>query len=435
MTLRFYILSAISVSLIAGGHFLTLSYSVGWTMMCVVLLMTAVDILLLWSRRGVEASRRCAGRFSNGDDNDVYVRVENLYHFAVRLEVTDEIPIVFQRRDVCFRLFLRQGRSKTIRYRLRPTRRGVYGFGLVRVFVTSPIGLVTRRITCDRPVDVAVYPSFMMLRRYEFLAMNNRLTDIGIKKIRQVGHNTEFEQIKDYVEGDDYRSINWKASARRHALMTNVYQDEKSQQVFCVIDKGRVMQQAFRGMTLLDYSINASLVMSHVAIRKDDKAGLVTFDDTFGTFLPASSRHGHMQKMLQALYAQQTTFGESDFSSLVHNLNVKIAKRSLIILFTNFSGNASLVRQLPYLRQLGRRHRLIVVFFEDGELGDYVRTAPTTTEDYYRHVIAEKIVREQRHIVGLLRRHGIIGVLTTPERLSVDVINKYLELKMRQMVT
>ena len=120
-----------------------------------------------------------------------------------------------------------------------------------------------------------------MLRQYELLAISNRLTDLGIKRIRRVGHNTEFEQIKEYVKGDDYRTINWKASARRHQLMVNVYQDERSQQIFNVIDKGRVMQQAFRGMTLLDYAINASLVLSYVAMHKEDKAGIVTFNEKF----------------------------------------------------------------------------------------------------------------------------------------------------------
>lgn len=435
MTSRFYILSVVSVLLIAGGHFFAPFHEAGWALAYLVMSLLAVDVFLLWSRRGVEASRKCPVRFSNGDDNAVSVRVENSYRFPVRLNVIDEVPFVFQRRDIDFRLALRPGCARTIGYSLRPTRRGVFGFGFVRVFAASPIGFVCRRFTCSEPLDVAVYPSFLMLHRYEFLAMSNRLTDMGIKKVRQVGHNTEFEQIKEYVKGDDFRTINWKASARRHTLMTNVYQDEKSQQIFSVIDKGRVMQQAFRGMTLLDYAINASLVMSFVAMHRDDKAGLATFDDRFGTFLPASKRHGQMQTLLEALYDQQTVFGESDFSELVHNLNLRLAKRSLLILYTNFSGRSSLMRQLPYLKQLNGRHRLLVVFFEDNELRDYVSTPSTTTEDYYRHVIAEKMLHEQRLIVSLLRRQGILGLLTTPERLSVDVINKYLELKMRQMVT
>lgn len=233
------------------------------------------------------------------------IRVESTYSCPLSLEIIDEIPFIFQNRDVCFRTTLQPNEGKTISYHLRPTRRGVYSFGQIRVFVTDKIGLLSRRYTCGQPQDIKVYPSYLMLHRYELLAMSDNLTELGIKRIRRVGHQTEFEQIKEYVKGDDYRTINWKASARRHELMVNVYQDERSQQIYSVIDKGRVMQQAFRGMTLLDYAINASLVLSYVAMRKEDKAGLVTFDEHFDTFVPASKQPGHMQTLLENCIASR----------------------------------------------------------------------------------------------------------------------------------
>lgn len=126
--------------------------------------------------------------------------------------------------------------------------------------------------------------------------------------------------------------------------MVNVYQDERSQQIYSVIDKGRVMQQAFRGMTLLDYAINASLVLSYVAMRKDDKAGLVTFNEYFDTFVPASKQVGQMQTLLENLYKQETTFGETDFSALCGHLGKHVNKRSFLVLYTNFSNMTSLNR-------------------------------------------------------------------------------------------
>lgn len=222
--------------------------------------------------------------------------------------------------------------------------------------------MLSRRYTCGEEQDIKVYPSYLMLHRYELLAMSDNLTELGIKRIRRVGHHTEFEQIKEYVKGDDYRTINWKASARRHELMVNVYQDERSQQIYSVIDKGRVMQQAFRGMTLLDYAINASLVLSYVAMRKEDKAGIVTFNEHFDSFVPASKAPGQMQTLLENLYSQQTTFGETDFSSLCVHFNKHVSKRSFLVLYTNFSSMGSMNRQLAYLQQLNRQHRLLVVF-------------------------------------------------------------------------
>uniref|UniRef100_UPI0040270EA2 DUF58 domain-containing protein n=1 Tax=Segatella hominis TaxID=2518605 RepID=UPI0040270EA2 len=434
LTKKFYIVLAFLVLMTGAGYVFPLLFDVGRWMFLALVILVFVELFLLYHERGMMASRTLSERFSNGDDNEVNIRVESIYSFPVRLEIIDEIPPVFQRRDVLFRLKLAMGEGKNIRYKLRPTERGVYSFGHVRVFASTPIGLVQRRFTLCQPCDVKVYPSYLMLTRYELLAMSNNLAEMGIKKIRKVGNHTEFEQIKDYVSGDDFRLINWRATARTSRLMVNVYQDERSQQVFNIIDKGRVMQQAFQGMTYLDYAINASLVLSYIAMRKEDKAGVVTFSDHFEDFVPASRRTGHMQNILEMLYRQQTRFAESDYSALVAEVNQHITKRSLLILYTNFANRISMERQLPYLLQLNRRHRLLVVFFEDHEVKDYLATRSESDEEYYRHVVAEQFAYEQRLIVSSLKQRGILALLTTPEALSVDVLNKYLEIKTRELL-
>ena len=396
LTKRFYILVLVVILLLGGGYLFGSLFIIGQLGLLALLLALAFDGYLLYRTKVIQAFRQCAGRFSNGDDNEVSLRIESRYSYPVRLIVIDEVPVIFQQRNVHFELSLLPNEGKTLTYRLRPTRRGEYGFGFIRVFTTTRIGLISRRATCGRPETVKVYPSYLMLHRYELLAM--------------------------------------KASARRHQLMVNVYQDERSQQIYSVIDKGRVMQQAFRGMTLLDYAINASLVLSYVAMRKDDKAGLVTFNEYFDTFVPASKQVGQMQTLLENLYKQETTFGETDFSALCGHLGKHVNKRSFLVLYTNFSNMTSLNRQLVYLQQLARQHRVLVVFFEDADLKEYIAGKSVTTEDYYRHVIAEKFAFEKRLIVSTLKQHGIYSLLTTPDKLSIDVINKYLEMKSRQLL-
>ena len=431
---RFYIIILAIVALLAAGFWWSWLFFVGQVALALFSLAVVVDIVLLWHKRGIAASRQCSDRFSCGDDNDVALHIDSQYPFPLELHVIDEVPHVFQRRDIDFSHQLQPHGSCRITYHLRPTRRGVYGFGRIRVFASTILGLVQRRFTCGRPIDVKVYPSYLMLNRYELLAMSNNLTELGIKRIRRAGNNTEFEQIKDYVQGDEYRAINWKASARRNQLMVNVYQDERSQQIFNLIDKGRVMQQAFNGMTLLDYAINASLVLSYVAVRKEDKAGLMTFNEDLDEFLQAAKSSTQMQNILETLYAQETDFGETDYSALLINANRLIRKRSLLVLYTNFSGLNSLQRQLPYLRQLNQRHRLLVVFFADEEINDFINQKPLDSEEYYQQVIAEKISREKQLIVTTLQQQGILSLLTTPDRLSINVINRYLEIKSRQMI-
>ena len=278
-----------------------------------------------------------------------------------------------------------------------------------------------------------VYPSYLQLSRYELSTLRTN-TDNGSKRIRRIGNATEFAQIKEYVPDDDYRKINWKASARRHQLMVNVYEDERAQHIYNVIDTGRVMQQTFKGMTLLDHSINASLVLSHIALKKDDNVGLATFNNKPGTFLASSHHQMQMPHILEALYGIQTDFLESDFRTLSNHILKYIKKRSLIILYTNFFSIAAVRRQLPYLKQISQHHRLLIVFFEDNEQNEYMKTDPDSVEEYYRHVVAEKYAHERKSIATLLQQNGILSVLTEPEHLTVDVLNKYIEIKTRNMI-
>ena len=425
---RFYLL-LLAVALITGAGFgFAPLYTVGRLLTLALFLATVTDIVLLWHKRAVTAERHLSTRFSNGDDNPVTISVESTYPFPVRFEVIDELPFQFQQRDNTSHIssFTSQFSFKTS---LRPTRRGIYSFGHVMVFASTRLGLVERRYRCAAPCDVSVYPSYQKLHQYELMAISRNLQEPGIKRIRRIGHNTEFEHIRDYLKGDDYRTINWRATARLSRPMVNVYQDERSQQVFSIVDKGRVMQQAFEGMTLLDYAINASLALSYVAMRKEDRAGLITFADSVGTFVAADRRSGHINKLMETLYAEQTDFGETDFSALSVAVGRHINKHSLLILYTNFMGLVSLQRQLPFLQQIARRHRLLVVFFEDVELLQFMATPAATKEEVCQHEVAEKFAAEKQLISATLRQYGILSLLTTPQDLSVGVINRYLAIR------
>jgi uncharacterized protein (DUF58 family) len=299
----------------------------------------------------------------------------------------------------------------------------------------SPIGLITRRKIIEAERRVKVLPAFFELRKYELLAYSNRLSESGNRKIRKIGHSLEFEQIQEYVSGADIRSINWKATGRRGGqLMVNKYTDEKSQQVYCVVDKGRVMKMPFEGMTLLDYAINATLILSRVALINQDKAGLIVFGEQISQFLPADRKALQMSSILDALYNQQTKFLETDFEKLHLQISTRITQRSLIILFTNFESLSSLQRQLPYLRSIAKNHLLFVIFFENTELGQLARQDAKNIESLYIKTIAEKFAYEKRLIVKELQKHGIAAILTTPQALTVNAVNKYLEIKARQAI-
>ncbi len=432
---RFFISAGVVICLFLLAYIFPVFLVLGQITLLLIGAMVIYDIVLLYAPdRGVKATRLCANRFSNGDDNKVEIILENKYPIPVRLNVIDEIPHEFQRRDIDFQAIIKQGESKIIEYKLRPVKRGVYHFGLIRVFVSTTIGLIKRRFDCDSEKNVDVYPSYLQLQKYELMAISSNLSELGIKKVRKIGHNIEFEHIKEYVEGDDYRTINWKATARKNDLMVNLYQDEKSQNVYSLIDKGRMMQMPFEGMSLLDYAINSSLVLSNIAIKKDDKAGIMTFEKAFDGHLPAAKRKSQMHLILNFLYKQTTTFGESDYSNLYIQLKNRVRRRSLLLLYTNFESIHSLDRQLPYFQKLAQSHLLVVIFFENTELNSMIDKKPRDTLGIYQKVVAEKFAFEKVQIVKTLRRYGIQAILTKPQELSIQVINKYIELKARQMI-
>lgn len=396
---------------------------------------TLTDLLLLYRvRRGLHAERKVPDRMSNGDNNDIFITLHCYYRFPVQLRLLDEVPHQFQYRNLVFRLSMKPGEAQTLKYFLRPVKRGIYEFGAVNVFASSPLNLFSRRFRFDDKKEVPVYPSYLQLRKYELLAISNRLQEAGVKKIRRIGQNREFEMIRDYIHGDDIRTLNWKATARRSRLMVNQFQDERSQQVYAVIDKGRVMQMPFNGMSLLDYAINATLVILNIAIQKFDKAGLITFQDYVETTLPAGRRNNQMGVIQEMLYHQKTGYRESDFSRLYTHIRTRVNQRSLLLLFSNFETLHAMERQLPYLIHLARRHVLVVIFFENTELKTLLQTPATDLKGVYAKAVAEKFSYEKKVMVRELARRGIQSVLTTPDRLTVDTINKYLEIKARQLL-
>ncbi|HNA96638.1 MAG TPA: DUF58 domain-containing protein [Chitinophagaceae bacterium] len=430
----YYIAAAAAVVFVAS-YFLPPWFRIGVLILILLGLALVVDTLLIYSiKNGVKAERWLPDRFSMGDDNKVILLFQNHYHFPANISVIDELPAQFQERKWLRKLRMETKGKSMLEYKLRPVTRGEYVFHDINVYVQAPLGLVKRRYIFPAQHTVKVYPSFVQMRRYQLLAVSNRLQEAGVKKIRRIGHSLEFEQIKDYVRGDDYRTINWKATARKGNLMVNSFTDERSQQVYCLINKGRVMKMPFDNLTLLDHAINASLVLSNVALIRQDKAGLITFEREIDTFLPADKKPTQMNLILESLYRQQTTFLEPDFEKLFSVIRNRITNRSLLILFTNFESLESLNRALPALKRMAHYHLLLLVFFENSELKSITSKQATTLEGIYIKTIAEKFAYEKRQMVKELHKNGILSILTTPANLTVNTINRYLELKTRTSI-
>lgn len=430
----FYALTALIAVVILSYVFPVLLFvaQIGGLILVVV---TVTDLLLLFRKSvNLEVSRETQGVLSLGDFNDILIRLTSKSPITLSVDLVDEIPEQFQQRDFSITFEIKPGEDRELKYPLRPVSRGEYHFGSTHTFVSTTIGLVRRRITFPLDTMIPVYPSIIQMRKYELRTFARIANEYGVKKVRRIGHSYEFEHIKPYIHGDDYRSINWKATGRRAQLMVNQYEDEKSQQVYCLIDKSRVMHMPFNGLSLFDYAVNAALVISNIVLAKQDKIGLITFAERPKSMVKADRSRHQLKKILDTLYRETENELEANYEGMYLAVRKFVNGRSLMFFYTNFESVYALQRALPQLRKLNDQHLLVVVFFENTEITANTSINVETVEDIYREVTAEDFILTKVQLVQQLRQFGIMSILTKPENLTVSSINKYLELKSRGMI-
>lgn len=431
----FYACCGIIIVLFVLAFFFPVLEQVGVIAVLCVSITVLLDMVISYTKKiPVTATRVCGDRFSNSDDNKVLLHVHNLLPYKIAIAVIDELPFQFQARNWKTTLTVPAGVTSTITYLVKPQERGVYQFGKVNIFITGVLRMVIRQVKAGEEKEVAAYPSYLQMRRFQLMAATNQLQEVGSRRLRKLGNSLEFEQIREYVLGDDYRTINWKATARKSAIMVNNFMDERSQQVICVIDKGRTMKMPFEGLSLLDYAINTSLALSNMVLYKQDKAGLLTFGRNTDQFIAPDKKATQLPLIMEALYRQETDFQDSDFEALYATVRYRVKQRSLLILFTNFESIYGLERQLSYLKKLAAGHPLLVVFFKNTELTQVLERKAGNLEQIYTQTIAAKFDFEKRQMVRELHKHGIMSMLTTPQQLTINTLNKYFELKARQVM-
>ena len=416
------------------SYWVSFLYPIVWLLILVLISLFLFDILLLFTSKGIDAERKLPSKMSNSDYNSIAIFFQSFYSFEIGINIIDELPDQFQKRDFDYRTKLQKGDKRIFEYTVRPVKRGKYIFGNLNFYVSSPLKIVKRRFVFQKDQMVPVYPSIIQMYKYDFLAINNQLSELGLKKTRRIGHTQEFEQIKEYVKGDDFRTINWKTTAKKNQLMANQYQDEKSQSIYSIIDTGRVMKIPFNELSLLDYAINSTLAFSNVALKRNDRTGMLSFSKNIETFLPAIQSLKHLNAIMELLYSISTEHTDADFGLLYAHIKRKINHRSLLLLYTNFEHISALKRQLPYLMAIAKKHVLVVIFFENTELEQLITIKAKDLQTVYHKAIAEKFSLEKRLIQKELQKYGIQTILTKPQELTVNTINKYLEIKARGLL-
>lgn len=435
LTSRFYLVLALFTGAMMASYAFPFVMPLVQTALVLLVLAVGIDALMLFNKRvDMDVTRETPGVLSLGDPNPIKLVIRSRARMSVHVMLIDELPEQFQERNFSRSFNMPAGTQREQTYELRPLSRGEYHFGKINLYLSTGMGLVRRRLRKPLEAMVPVYPSIIQMKKYELKTFARTAVEYGVKKVRRIGHSYEFEHIKQYNRGDDYRSINWKATGRRAQLMVNVYEDEKSQAVYTIIDKSRVMHMPFHGLSLFDYAVNASLVISNIVLGKQDKAGLLTFAEGPKARIRADRGKHQLKKILEALYNETEGSVEANYESMYMSVRDLVNGRALLFLYTNFESTYALHRALPQLRRLNDQHLLVVVFFENTEVSSNASAQVETVEDIYRQVTAETYMLTKIQLVQQLRQFGIMSILTKPENLTVASINKYLELKSRGMI-
>ncbi len=434
ITTRGVLLLLVAAPIIAAG---TWAPVLGWVAGLYVLICLGFFVLD-WRGAGgkqrFEVWRQHDTRLSLGAENPIRLFVRNRGRRPATIWIRDEPPDAFNidTHTVTGEVPARQTWQGM--YRVCPLRRGDYEFGDLNLRWQGPLGLVVRQGRIEATGPVKVYPNLLDVRQYDLLLRRNRLQELGLRHTRMFGEGTEFERLRDYVPDDEYRRINWKATARRHRPVTIEYQTERSQNVIAVLDVGRMMQSPVAHIAKLDYVINAVLLLAYVATGKGDKVGVMTFADDVVQFLNPRQGRGQFYRMLELLYAVEAQPVEPDYSRALSYLAAKQRKRALVVIFTDLSGGMSMQALVGHVSVLARRCLPLVVTISDPDIYAAARQRPHDSLSVYQRAAAVQLLDERRLALDSLRRQGVLTLDVPANQLSLAVINRYLELKGRMLL-
>lgn len=393
------------------------------------IVMIGVDWRASKSPAFFEVDRQHDARLSLGVENKIVVAVRHRFARVVPVEIRDEPPHAFKTGSLVLKGSIRPRQPWRATYSVYPLKRGDYRFGDINIRWQGPLGLVIRQSRIPAEDTVKVYPDLIGVKRFDLLLRQNRLQEFGLRHARLIGQGTEFERLREYQADDEYRHINWKATARRFRPVTTTYQTERSQNIIAVLDTGRMMQSPIGQMAKLDYAINATLLLAYVAAGLGDKVGLLTFAADVQRYVAPRQGPGQFQRMLDQLYAVEAQPVEPDYRRGLGYLAHRQRRRALIILFTDITGGESMHALRQHVRLLARRSLPLVVTISDPELHAMARRYPHSSVEMYQQVMAGQILRERRLLLERLKREGVETLDVPATQLSTQVVSHYLKLK------
>jgi uncharacterized protein (DUF58 family) len=434
-SLRFFLLLGAGLLLLSlgwlnrGALYLTILYDV-------VLITTAVADYLLSERAGsFRVGREMEERLAMGAENEITIRITNRGRRKISFIVKDEYPpemeLVSPREA---QLTIPAGRARSWRYAVLPTARGKYEFGNTVVRFRTRFGLLWRQVNFSTSAEAKVYPDIREARKHEIYAHRNRRPEPGLRRMRVRGQGREFESLREFVIGDEIRHISWAATARRGKLITRQYTIERSQNIVVLLDTGRLMTARIGKLTKLDHAVNATLSIAYVAAAGGDNVGLVAFSRRVVSYLPPRRGRDQINRLMESLYGIEPEMIEPSYKRAFNFFSANCHRRSLVVILTDLVDRETSADLLAHASQLIPRHLPLIVTIGDTDLRELVRDRPASSADVYRQAVAEEILRQREEALMRIRHAGGLALDVPAGRLSLELVNKYLEVKERGML-
>ncbi len=400
----------------------------------IIAVVALLDLLTLPRKNAFTIERETTRVVSVQKNHPVSLHISNLSQRSPTGWIRDDIPQEFETQPQEFVLRLAARSRVTVHYDLKATRRGAFSLNQINLRVRSLLGLWQRLLVYPQTTELHVYPDMKQLAEYAMLARTNRLSLMGVRRTRRAGLENDFERLRDYTLDDNYKYIDWRASARRQKLTVKDFQTSQSQRIIFLLDCGRLMTNESSGLSLLDHSLNAALLLSYVALRQGDSVGVIAFADRVLSFVPPRGGMKQMNQLLHASFNRFPELVESRYDDAFLYLNSHCKKRSLVVLVTNVIDEVNAHQIESYLRNVAGRHLPLGVILRDHRLFDAADRDPASDEQLFEAAAASEILTWRHQVLRDLEHRGVLTLDVFPEDMTAPLVNSYLEIKARQLL-
>ncbi|HEX7447397.1 MAG TPA: DUF58 domain-containing protein [Pirellulales bacterium] len=399
-----------------------------------IALTAVIDLFSLPRRTSLVVDREVARVASLDQPHEVRLQITNFGKRGTFVWLRDDVPHELHPRPDEFRLQLAGGSRAALNYQLHATRRGAFSLPMIHLRARSRWGLWQRLFDYEVGSVIHVYPDMKQLTEYALLARTNRLSLLGVRRTRRIGQDNEFERLRDFTLDDNYKHIDWRSTARRRKLTVKDFQTNQSQRLIFMLDCGRMMTNLSDGLSLLDHSLNAMLMLSYVALSHGDAVGLVCFSDEVHTYVPPSGGRHQMNRLLHASFDRFPRLVESRYDQAFLYLAAHCRKRSLVILISNLIDEVNANQVGQYLGTFSGRHLPLGVLLRDHRLFDAADEPDPQGEALFRAAAAVDILAWRNQVLADLEAKGVLSLDVYPEGLTAPLINSYLDIKARHLL-